>query len=218
MRGLSFDPAGHRYLLDGQPTISVTGVLKWAGLIRLGGIPEAVLERARQRGSDVHALVQFDNDGDLHEESIDDAYRGYVEAWRRFKRELSVEILLSEHRVASRRHRVCGTLDCLAILNGMGAVIDVKTGDPDDVAADLQTAAYVALAREWEHDDAPLAQQLALPAFRYIARHAVRLRADGTFTVETYPDPTDFSKFQTLAAAYHIAEARGAELRLDDVA
>jgi hypothetical protein len=220
MRGLTFEPAGHRYVLDGRPEVSVTGVLKWAGLIRLGGIPEPVLERARQRGTDVHTIVQYDNDGALDECSVDDEYRGYLDAWRRFRREATFRPVLSERRLASRRYRVCGTLDAIGTLDGVGAIVDAKTGSPDDVAADLQTAAYEGLAREWAAlgEDHELALLLNSSPFLRIQRVAVQLRRDGTFSVECYTAPTDWTHFVTLVSAYHIAEARGAELRLEDVA
>jgi hypothetical protein len=219
-RGLDFDPDGHVYTLDGRREISVTGVLKWAGLIRLGGIPEPVLERARRRGSDVHELVHFHNEGDLDLASVDDEYRGYLDAWRRFRREANFRPVLSERRLASRRFRVCGTLDAIGTLDGVGAIVDAKTGSPDDVAADLQTAAYEGLAREWAAlgEDRELATLLGSSPFLRIQRVAVQLRRDGTFSVEVYNHPTDWTHFVTLASAYHIAEARGAELRLEDVA
>jgi len=50
---------------------------------------------------------------------------------------------LCEVRVFSRRHRFAGTLDVLGVWRNAGALIDYKTGDPRDVAADLQTAAYL---------------------------------------------------------------------------
>jgi hypothetical protein len=50
---------------------------------------------------------------------------------------------LCEYRVFSRRHRFAGTLDCLGVWHGAGALLDYKTGAPKDVAADLQTAAYL---------------------------------------------------------------------------
>lgn len=50
---------------------------------------------------------------------------------------------LCEVRVFSRRHRFAGTLDVLGIWRGAGALADYKTGDPRDVAADLQTAGYL---------------------------------------------------------------------------
>jgi hypothetical protein len=51
---------------------------------------------------------------------------------------------LCEVRVFSRRHRYAGTLDVLGRWPAapFGLLIDYKTGDPEDVAADLQTAAY----------------------------------------------------------------------------
>jgi len=50
---------------------------------------------------------------------------------------------LCEYRVFSRRHRFAGTLDALGVWHGAGALLDYKTGAPRDVAADLQTAAYL---------------------------------------------------------------------------
>ncbi len=50
---------------------------------------------------------------------------------------------LCEVRVYSRRHRYAGTLDVLGHWQGSPALIDYKTGSPRDVAADLQTAAYM---------------------------------------------------------------------------
>ena len=47
-----------------------------------------------------------------------------------------------EYRVFSRRHRFAGTLDCLGLWRGAGCLLDFKTGDPRDVAADWQTSAY----------------------------------------------------------------------------
>lgn len=55
---------------------------------------------------------------------------------------------LCELRVFSRRWRYAGTLDVLGRWRGGGALLDYKTGAPSDVAADLQTAAYVAALLE----------------------------------------------------------------------
>jgi hypothetical protein len=50
---------------------------------------------------------------------------------------------LCEIRVFSRRHRFAGTLDVLGIWQGAGTIIDYKTGNPQDVGAWWQTAAYL---------------------------------------------------------------------------
>jgi hypothetical protein len=49
---------------------------------------------------------------------------------------------LCEEIVFSRRHWFAGTADVFGRWHGVGAILDYKTGRPDDVAADLQLAAY----------------------------------------------------------------------------
>lgn len=213
---ITFDRASHRYTLDGQDVPSNTQVLKYMGLVRLDGIPGFILERARQRGSDVHELLHYYNEGDLDWSTVDPEYVGYLEAWQRFLGERAFQLRLCEYRVASRRHRVAGTLDCLGVLDGQGALIDFKTGDPDDVSADLQTAGYVLMAYETAEWDARLAAVLA--EFRTLRRHAVRLRKHGEFQVETYDIPKDFTDFIALVSAWHVARSRGAMPELDELA
>jgi hypothetical protein len=65
---------------------------------------------------------------------------------------------LCEVRVYSRRHRFAGTLDVLGHWpdRPVGILLDYKTGDPGDVAADLQTAAYeIALLEMLANSEAP---------------------------------------------------------------
>lgn len=57
---------------------------------------------------------------------------------------------LCEIRVFSRRNRFAGTLDVLGIWRNAGALLDYKTGNPNDVAADLQTAAYLGALLEMQ--------------------------------------------------------------------
>jgi len=45
-------------------------------------------------------------------------------------------------------------------------------------------------------------------AYPVVRRHAVQLRRDGTFRVDTYVDPKDFSDFFALLAAHHIIAKR----------
>jgi hypothetical protein len=212
---LVFDAAVHAYTLDGRPVPSVTGILKAQGLIRLDHIPSHILERARRRGSDVHALIHYYNDGDLDPASIDPIYQPYVDAWVSFLTVRKVRVVASEYRIASRIYAVAGTFDVLGQMDGIGALIDVKTGDPDDVAADLQTAAYLGLAFQWAETDDHLAAALA--RFAHIRRHAVRLRPDGRYEIETYDNPRDYHDFLTLAAAWHVRMNRGVDVAVSEV-
>jgi hypothetical protein len=213
---LLFEHDAHRYWLDGQVVPSTTQILRDSGLIRLDGIPPFILEAARKRGSACHALVHFLNEGDLDWSSVDDSYRPYLEAWIRYRDERQLVVLLCEHRIVSRRHRVAGTLDLLCEIDGDGWLIDYKTGDPEDVAADFQTGSYLGMAMEWSSDDARLEAVLARHA-RW-RRGAVRLMKTGSFRAKEYTDPRDYSRFQTLAAAWHIRNERGAIVQPDDIA
>ena len=213
---LLFDASRHEYFLDGVQVPSVTGVLRDSGLIDLSQIPSFVLERARVRGSAVHQLVHYLNEDDLAWDSVDPMFRGYLDAWVAYREQTALRVLLCERRVASRRHRVAGTLDLLAIIADEGWLIDYKTGDPEDVAADFQTSAYLGMAFEWAEQDARLAEALRL--FSRWRRAAVRLRKDGRFTVTEYTDVRDYARFHTLVGAWHIRHERGAIVPADDVA
>lgn len=213
---LLFNHAAHEYFLDGEQLPSTTTVLRDSGLIRLDGVPAFILEAALKRGTAVHALVHYYNEGDLDWSSVDDAYRPYLEAWVRFVEERRVRALLCEHRLASRRHRVCGTLDLLCEMDAEGWLIDFKTGNPEDVAADLQTGCYLGMAMEWAVEDPQL--RVVMKQFTRWRRASVRLMRTGSFRITEYIDPRDYTAFQTLAAAWHIRHERGAIVQPDDLA
>lgn len=213
---LIFHHAAHQYFLDGPIVPSNTQMLRAQGLVRLDGVPAFILERARVRGSAVHQLVHFDNEGDLDAASIDPAYDGYLAAWRKCRTERGIEPLLCEHRIASRRHRIAGTLDLLCESDGEGWLLDYCTGDLDKLAKHLQTGGYLGMAFEWAENDPRLAE--VLRRHRRWRRAGVRLRQNGTFRFHEYTDATDYSRFLTLAAAWHIREAEGAVLEPDDLA
>ncbi|HYM24958.1 MAG TPA: hypothetical protein VEU08_17195 [Vicinamibacterales bacterium] len=213
---LLFEHDAHRYFLDGIETPSMTRILRDSGVVSFEGVPEFILERARKRGSAVHALCHYLNENDLDWASVDEAYRGYLDGWRRLRDERQIEPLLCEYRVASRRHRLTGTIDILCAIAGDGWLLDYATGDPVACGKQLQTAGYLGMAFEWSAEDAKLAAVLRrFPRWR---RASVRLRADGTFQFREYLDPRDYSRVQTLAAAWHIRSEFGGVAKADDVA
>jgi len=211
---LFFSEPDHRYELEGIRVRSVTNVLQKAGIIDFSSIPPGTLEEARTRGTTVHKALHYYNEHDLNiDEFRQDfpSYVGYVDAWISFCEQRHFVPVLSEHRVASPRHLLAGTLDCLGLLDGVGVLLDFSTGRPQDVGKNLQTAAYHALALEWASEDPSL--EAFVDAHPVIKRFAVALRRDGTFRLESYNDPTDFRKFLTLLEAQRIVEAhRGVEV------
>jgi hypothetical protein len=206
----------HEYYLDGVLTPSNTTILRDSGLIRFDGVPAAILEAARKRGSAVHALCHFENEGDLDATSIDDVYRPYFDAWLRCKRERAIVPLICERRIASRKHRVTGTLDLLCEIDGDGWLIDYATGNPDHCAKHLQTAGYLGMAFEWKAEDAALAAVLA--RHQRWRRASVRLCRDGSFRFHEYTDVREYARFQILAAAWHIRQEYGGIVQADDLA
>lgn len=206
---LVFEPIEHRYELDGVAVPSVTGILKASGLINFDGVPPFILEAALKRGTTVHQAIHFYNERDLDVEEFDrffPDYAPYLHAWISFCDQRRFLPVLNEHRVASRRYEVAGTADCFGVLDGAGVLLDFATGKPQDVSKDLQTAAYLAIALEWQEDDPALG--LFFAKYPVVRRYAVALRRDATFRLEGYADPSDFRKFVTLVEARRIVSAR----------
>jgi hypothetical protein len=204
---LTFDHAAHRYALEGVIVPSVTQILKASGLIDFSGIPVGTLNAALERGTVVHEAIHFFNDGDLDLDQFREdfpAYVGYLEGWLSFCDQRHFVPVLNEHRVASPRHLVAGTLDSLGLLDGQAVLLDFATGRPSDVCKWLQTAAYELLAREWAAEDPALAA--FFDAHGFVKRYAVALRKDGTFRLEGYTAPSDAREFLALLTAFRIVE------------
>lgn len=216
MTGLVFHRDVHIYELDGEIVPSVTGILKASGLIDFSRIPRFVLDGALERGRKVHQAIHYFNERDLDVDRFGrdfPQYLPYLEAWINFCAQRRFVPVLNEWRVASRRHQLAGTIDCLGLLDGVPVLLDFATGRPEDVSKDLQTSAYYAMALEWAMGDAQLATFINKTG-GVVKRYAVALRKNGTFAVEGYADPTDFRKFMTLRDAQRIVAARRGEYSL----
>lgn len=206
----------HEYYLDGQLRPSMTQILCEMGIVRFDGVPPFILEAARRRGSAVHALCHYLNEDDLDWESVDPAYLEYVNAWVACKLERRIVPLLCEHRIASRRHRVTGTIDILCEIDGDGWLLDYATGDPAQCAKHFQTAGYLMAALEWQDEDERLREVLA--RHRRWRRASVRLMRTGSFRFHEYTDTDDYKRMQVLIAAWHIRHEYGALVNADELA
>jgi hypothetical protein len=212
---LLFDKERHAYYLDGTLVPSVTQILRESGLFALDLNPTEqwaidVLNKARARGTAVHQLVHYWNENDLDWASVDPRWRPYLDAWVRYCVERQVQPLLCEFRLASRRLRCAGTGDLLCEIDGSGWLIDFKTGDPEDVAADLQTAGYLTMAFEWAAEDPKLAA--VLRRFQIWRRASVRLMATGKYHTTEYRDMRQLRHFHLTAAMWHVRQERGVPL------
>lgn len=208
-QGLVFNEGPHTYTVDGERYISVTQVLRETGAVDFSGVPPSILAAAQHRGTLVHAAVHYWNENDLDVAQFAQdcpEFLGYLESWMRLVESGRLSPVLCEHRVASRRYQFAGTIDWLGVFDGQAALLDFATGDPDDCAKALQTAAYCLAAQEWAVEPGQDYLRASVQSHPFIARYSIRLRRDGELPrVERYTDPRHTSDFLTLLAAHRIA-------------
>jgi hypothetical protein len=170
---LNFDEAAHRTTTpDGRDVPHVTTVLSatnvgtdFAELEAMGGRHAANIELARKRGQAVHADCHALDDNDLDLADVDDRVRPYVEAYATCLEMSGLVPVTRERRLFHPVHWYTGAADGI-YLRGKGRLArrilgDIKTGDPKDAAAHLQTSAY---ARAWDHlhPDQPIQERWAI--------------------------------------------------------
>lgn len=140
---IDFDPNEHKYRVDGRPVPSVTALIK--GAHDFSGIPEPVLEFARERGSAVHKAVDLDVQGVLDVADLDERILPYFQQWRSFIRDSGFMPLLAELQVASSRFGFAGTLDLQGVFLARPdriALVDLKATAALPFTVGPQTSAY----------------------------------------------------------------------------
>jgi hypothetical protein len=203
---LRFNEAGHSYALDGRAVPSVTTVMQDVGLIDYSGIPPAVREQALERGRIVHTCTQYDDElsiegQQLDPSQIDPAVAGYVEAWRRFRRETGFTPELIEHRAVNHAHcglpagLYAGTLDRTGRFGGQSScvdLLDIKTGTACEWVR-YQLSAYAAF----------------FPHPRTLRRYCVELHDDGTYKVPFVFEARDWQRdFNVFISALNVFMAK----------
>ena len=188
------DEAAHLYTVAGVERPSVTQILKDAGLIDTTWYTE----EARERGKAVHLATQFLDEDDLDWNTVVPNYRGYVQAWERFKTESRFQIghdasgkLLIEYRLFHSVSGYCGTLDRLGTIGTAEYLIDIKTGD----------------AEQW-HGYQIAAYSQCLPNPHSRKRMTVHLRASGSYSTREHALTAFSSDWQVFAAAAVVWHAK----------
>lgn len=176
---LTFDQDTHTYHWNGQRVPGVTSILK--ALHSFDGVPADVLKAAGERGTAVHLCCEYLDRGILDESSIDPAISGYVDAWRLFCAEMRPEWSHIEHQCYHEALRYAGTFDRAGRMGGDKWLLDIKTSAAAHRVWGVQTAAYTNAAKLTDH-----------------RRGTVQLRADGTYRLIEWKEPTDFPTFCAL--------------------
>lgn len=182
MSDLHFDPDTHAYTRGGIVIPHVTGVIGWMN--NFIGIPEDVMDKARERGEAVHLMTAMFDLGELDETSVPDEIAGYLDAWKLFRMETNFRPHTVEAMVESRKYRYAGTLDRAGDIQRGPALLDIKATAALPPSAGPQTAAYLQAAVEGNPD-----------YYKRARRFSVQLRADGTYRLQEHKDKADLSVF-----------------------
>lgn len=203
---IRFDEEAHRYYVDGRWVRSVTQVLNIVTGPIYGRIPEHILEYARARGAAVHGWTELYDLDELEGRTPDPegAVWPYFQAWLRFREESGFQPLIVEQRLYHPRHRYCGTVDRIGLLNGRLVTLEIKTVAKLAGWVGLQTAGY----QEAFNHGRPKAEQAR-------DRFAVQLRRDGTYRLEQYSDAADLTAFLAMKHVWDWADANGAAPALE---
>ena len=180
---LTFDDATHTYRHGEKVVPSVTQCL--SKLHDFGMVPKDVLEAACLRGSYVHTLTEYHDQGDLDHSSIGE-YLGYLDAWMQFCADRKAVWSGIEIRGYSERYGFAGTLDRCGTLNGGAWVIDIKTSATTHRVWNMQLAAYRQLLVETD------------PKWALARLGTVQLKPDGTYKLVEWSDPDAWPAFVAL--------------------
>lgn len=201
-KGLVFSEEGHRYLLDGVRTTSVTTILS-AGIPKPQLVPWAARKAAEYavanpgasfedirdapnrerdaagiRGTAVHDIAERI----IHGEPVDvpEELFPYVDGYVRFLDAFRVEPLLVEKTVAHRGMGYAGRFDAIVMLPGLNGtdpvMVDLKTSNGVYRETKAQCAAY-SEADFYVETDAP-ATELVIPQIQ--ASYVAHITPDGT--------------------------------------
>lgn len=180
---LTFNEELHQYQFDGVVKPSVTQVL--GRLHDFGMVPADILKAACERGTAVHLLCQYHDEGDLDDASVGE-YRGYLNAWIKFCADYQVEWDGIEVQKYSTRFGFAGTMDRRGIVRRVAHIVDIKTSLQPHRVWGMQTAAYRQLCAEED------------PTWLLARRATVQLRPDGSYKFIPWDSPTDWPAFLSL--------------------
>ena len=118
----------HRYTCNGKVVPGTTEVISDCKLSYFSMVQAERLEFARLRGLYVHATLEFEDQGDLLEDTLSDTLKPYLTAWRRFKKEAKfapdkngIELM-----GYSTTYGFAGQCDRIGKIRGKPAIIDIK--------------------------------------------------------------------------------------------
>lgn len=125
MATLLFFDTDHRYTLDGEELPSVSELCRFLSREIYGTVAQYTLDRAAERGSEVHRICQA---LDLYGKAdVPDDVLPYVQAYVQFRKDHSVNWDAVEKAMHHPEQRYAGTLDRVGTIDGKRCIVDLKT-------------------------------------------------------------------------------------------
>lgn len=188
---LLFDEPSHTYTWQGRRVPGITSLME--PIHSYDGVPDWILERKAEQGKAVHLACQhYDTLGDdgtpiLHEPSLSENVRPYVEAWKLFRKEHTGAIRMNEVPLFHCGLGYAGTPDRQMEVDTPDDVVEIKTTSQLFNAVGVQLAAQKALFQANNPVMKPTGK-----------RFAVQLKPDGRYILKEYKSPNDFPTFIAL--------------------
>lgn len=163
---IDFLESRHEYRVRGRVLPSVTRILVGMGLLHT--VDD---EAALQRGRAAHEACRMWDMKTLIARSVDPSIEGYLESWKALRSSKKFRIISFERKVASVRCGYAGRYDRDVYMDDERSILELKTGEIQELAVRLQLAAYAGARR----------QELSRPSKKnqQFGRIAVRLFPDG---------------------------------------
>lgn len=135
---VEFDKETHTYTLEGKRLNGVTStLLKRAFPNKYNGIPEAIMNKAAQRGSMVHEDIE------LHDVFSTEADSDIIESYDRMKLENGLSTVANEYLVSDEEHYASSIDIVFSGLKGEISLADIKTTYKfDKQSVSLQLSIY----------------------------------------------------------------------------
>lgn len=191
----NFDEQSHRYTNEnGEILPGVTSILSMLSASFYGRVDKSVLMHAADVGHAVHAAIEYAIADELDESSLDPEWIPYFEAWQLWRKDFKPIFKYSEKKLGC--DLFCGTVDCVAELDGALYVIDWKTTNKLMKSVALQCAAYELLVRQWMQQE----ENHRVPILR---RAALQLKDNGKYVFERYDDVEDYRRFENCLELYN---------------
>lgn len=161
MSELIFEETSHIYRLDGEVLPSVTGIIN-----KILPYDFNASEWHMQRGTATHRACELLDNASLDWLTVDPEILPRVQAWEAFRRDMPMDLVAVEERLAHSGLRFAGTLDRIFRHNGKLIVADIKNSVSAQVK--IQLAFYSLL---WTHNKKQTIDSAV----------AVELTEDGTY-------------------------------------